>query len=68
MKGYAQKFCIDYNETFAPTPKSETGRMIFALAHKFGWYRRRGDVPTASLILDLDLDLYLELPEGYKKD
>ena len=68
VKGYTQKCGIDYTETFAPTPRSETGRIMLALAHKFGWYRRQGDVPTAFLNPDLDLDLYMELPEGYKKD
>lgn len=41
---------------------------MLALAHRFGWYRRQGDVPTAFLNPDLDLDLYMELPEGYKRD
>lgn len=67
-KGYTQRPGIDYKETFAPTPRPETGRIMLALAHSFGWCRRQGDVPVAFLNPDLDVDLYMELPEGFKRD
>ncbi|KAI0991324.1 hypothetical protein K3495_g16863 [Podosphaera aphanis] len=38
------------------------------LAHQFGWHRRQGDVPTAFLNPDLDIDLYMEMPQGYEKE
>lgn len=68
VKGYTQRPGIDYKETFAPTPRPETGRIMLALAHSFGWCRRQGDVPVAFLNPDLDIDLYMELPEGFKKE
>ncbi|KAI0993176.1 hypothetical protein K3495_g15008 [Podosphaera aphanis] len=61
-KGFTQKFGIDYQETFAPTPRPETGRIMLVLAHYLGWHRRQGDVPTAFLNPDLDIDLYMEMP------
>ena len=66
VKGYTQRPGIDYKETFAPTPRPETGRIMLALSHKLNWYRRQGDVPVAFLNPDLDIDLYMELPEGFK--
>lgn len=40
VKGFTQRSGIDYKETFAPTPRAETGRIMLALSHRFGWYRR----------------------------
>lgn len=68
MKGYTQRSGIDYQETFAPTPRAETGRIMLVLAHRLGWHRRQGDVPSAFLNSDLDTDLYMEIPEGFKKE
>lgn len=67
VKGFTQRSGIDYKETYAPTPRPETGRIMLALSHRLGWHRRQGDVPVAFLNPDLDTDLYMELPEGYKK-
>lgn len=67
VKGYNQRSDIDYKETFAPTPRAETGRIMLVLAHRFGWYRKQGDVPGAFLNPNLDVDLYMEMPEGFQK-
>ncbi|KAI0996754.1 hypothetical protein K3495_g11430 [Podosphaera aphanis] len=67
-KGFTQRQGIDYNETFALTPRPETGRIMLVLAHQFGWHRRQGDVPTDFLNPDLDIDLYIEMPQGYEKE
>ncbi|KAI0995052.1 hypothetical protein K3495_g13129 [Podosphaera aphanis] len=67
-KGLTQRQGIDYHETFAPTPRAETGRIILVLAHQLGWHRTKGDVPTAFLNPDLNIDLFMELPKEYKRD
>ena len=38
VKGYSQRFGIDYNETFAPVSRHDTIRAILALARKDGDY------------------------------
>lgn len=68
VKGFTQRPGIDYKETSAPTPRAETGRIMLVLAHRFGWHRQQGDVPAAFLNPDLDIDLYMELPDGFKKE
>ncbi|KAI1006692.1 hypothetical protein K3495_g1527 [Podosphaera aphanis] len=68
VKGFTQRSGIDYKETYALTPSSETGRIMLALVHRFGWHRCQGDVPAAFLNPDLDVDLYMEMPEGFKKE
>ncbi|KAI0991209.1 hypothetical protein K3495_g16978, partial [Podosphaera aphanis] len=67
-KGFTQRAGIDYKETFAPTPRPETGTILLALAHQLGWHRRQGDVPTAFLNPDIDIDLYMEMPRGFEKE
>ncbi|KAI0993386.1 hypothetical protein K3495_g14798, partial [Podosphaera aphanis] len=67
-KGFTQRQGIDYHETFTPTPRAETGRIILVLAHQLGWHRKQGDVPTAFLNPDLNIELFMELPKGYEKD
>ncbi|KAI0992780.1 hypothetical protein K3495_g15405, partial [Podosphaera aphanis] len=66
-KGFTQRPGIDYQETFAPTPRPETGRIMLVLAHYLGWHRFQGDVPTAFLNPDLNIDLYMEMPKGFEK-
>lgn len=64
VKGFTQRSGIDYKETYAPTPRPETGRIMLALSNWFGWYRQQGDVPSVFLNPDLETDLYMEPPEG----
>lgn len=68
VKGYTQRKGVDYQETFAPTPRAETGRILLVLAHQFGWHRRQGDVPTAFLNPDLNIDLCMDIPQGFEKE
>ncbi|KAI1006624.1 hypothetical protein K3495_g1602 [Podosphaera aphanis] len=67
-KGFTQRHGIDYKETFAPTPRPETGRIMLVLAHQLSWHRRQGDVPTAFLNPDLDIELFMELPKGFERE
>ena len=64
-KGYAQQEGIDYEETFAPTAKIKTIRMIFALAAQFGWKVHQMDVKSAFLNGDLQEEVYMTQPEDY---
>nr|ABW72074.1 TE3 [Blumeria hordei] len=66
-KGFTQRFGIDYQETFAPTPRAETGRLMLIFAHQLNWHRRQGDVPTAILNPELNIDIYMEMPKGFEK-
>lgn len=67
VKGYTQRLGIDYKVTYAPMLRAETGRTMLALTHRFGWHRRQEDVPVAFFYPELDVDLYMELPEVFKK-
>jgi hypothetical protein len=64
-KGYAQKEGIDYTETFAPVAKFSTIRALLSLAAHYDLELHQMDVATAFLNGDLDVDIYMEQPEGF---
>ena len=66
-KGFEQREGIDYAETFSPVAKSCSIRILFALAAYYGWYIEHLDAVTAYLNSDIDVLLYVELPDGYKE-
>ena len=67
-KGYAQIEGLDFDETFAPVARLEAIRMFLASAcHKqFKVYQM--DVKSAFLNGDLNEDIYMEEPKGFKLD
>ena len=48
-RGFTQVEGIDYEETFAPTAKFVTIRLIIALATGLGWPLEQADIDTAFL-------------------
>lgn len=66
VKGYAQKEGIDYQETFAPTTKMITIRLVLAIATQLGWKVHQMDVKSAFLNGDLEEEVYMQQPEGFE--
>ncbi|KAH9288209.1 hypothetical protein KI387_032326, partial [Taxus chinensis] len=64
-KGYAQKEGIDYEETFAPTAKMKTIKVVCTLAAQKGWRLQQMDVKSAFLNGDLKEEVYMTQPEGF---
>ena len=64
-RGFTQIGGIDYEETFAPTTKNVTIRLIVALATNLGWPLDHADVDTTFLWADIKEDIYMQQPEGY---
>ena len=62
IKGFHMKEGRDYNDTFAPVPVITTIRLLFALAAKFDWEIKQGDVETAFLCADMDTEVYVSIP------
>ena len=64
-KGFAQKYDIDYEETFTPVAKMSTMRIILALSAAQGWKVFQLDIKSAFLNGDLDVEIFMNQPEGF---
>ncbi|KAG8500734.1 hypothetical protein CXB51_004140 [Gossypium anomalum] len=64
IKGYRQKECIDYLDTFSPVSRKTSIRMILAIVVLRNLEVHQMDVKTALLNRDLDEEIYMEQPEG----
>lgn len=65
-KGYAQRYGVDFDETFAPVARIETIRLILALSAILGWKVYHMDVTVAFLHGTLKEKVYVEQPQGYE--
>ena len=75
-KGYSQLYGIDFTETFAPVVRFSSLRAILAIAaaavyeiHQISTMTTllaHMDVKTAFLNGDLDEDIYMQQPDGYR--
>jgi hypothetical protein len=66
--GRSQEKGVDYEKVFAPTPDLGSIRAILTMMAEHCEYKVQGDVPNAFLIPPIDVDIYMELPEGYVGD
>ena len=64
-KGYSQIENIDYKETFSPTAKITSIRMLAQIAVEENLILHQMDFKTAYLNADIDCDIYLEQPKGF---
>lgn len=67
VMGNMQEEGIDFHETFSPTGKPSSLRLLIAIASIHGWEIHQMDAVTAFLNGDLDEEIFMEQPEGYRK-
>src|ERR1043165_4987933 len=65
-KGCSQKPGIDYEETYSPVVRYTSIRLLIALAAKYELDIHQMDVTTAFLYPELEEEIYMELPNGYR--
>ena len=63
-RGFMQEEGVDYGDTYSPTVRFESIRMMMAAAAFDGLHMEQLDVTTAFLYADLEEEVYLEIPEG----
>ena len=66
VRGFQQKYGIDYHETFATVARNSSYRLVLALAAIFGLNVFQFDIKTAFLYGNLDETIYMELPHGFE--
>ena len=66
-KGYSQIPNVDYHETFSPTARITSVRMLMQLAVQDKLVVHQMDVKTAYLNAPIDCEIYIEQPEGFEQ-
>jgi len=66
-KGFLQKFGTNFFETFAATGKYKSLRLGLSITAACEHNLEQMDVPQAFLNADVDEEVYMELPEGYRE-
>lgn len=64
-RGDFQKEGIDFGQVYAPVPRLDTVRAVFAYAASRGWDIDQLDFKSAFLNGDLEEEVYMKPPEGY---
>jgi len=65
VKGYAQTYGINYEETYSLIANLTTIRAIIVMATTKGWSLHQMDVKIVFLHGDLQEEMYMEQPPGY---
>lgn len=65
-RGFTQIYGLDYFETYAPVVNNTFIRMLFQIAVRWKLTIGQFDVKTAFLYGDLEEEIYMEQPEGFK--
>jgi len=65
-RGYSQVPGVDYDETFSPTTRFTTIRMLLQKAVNESLYLHQMDVKGAYLNAPIDKDIYVQQPPGYE--
>ena len=66
-RGYSQVAGVDYSDSFSPTAKMTTIRLLMQFAAEYGLTVHQLDVKTAYLNAPIDCEVYLTQPEGYSQ-
>ena len=68
VKRFTERECIDFNKTFSPVYKKDSFWTITTLVAHFDLELHQMDVKTTLLNENLDQDIYMKQPEGFKEE
>lgn len=67
-QGFAQRYGLDYDQTFSPVVRFESFRTILAISTKEELTIHQMDVNTAFLNGELEEEVYLKQPEAFEEE
>lgn len=67
IRGFEQREGIDFNETYAAVSKAPTWRILLTIAASLDWEIDQVDVVAAFLNGNLEEQVLIEIPEGFKE-
>lgn len=65
-KGFTQTYGMDYQETFAPTARAESIRIILSIAGADGLHMVQFDIKTTYLNSTIQELIFMALPQGFE--
>jgi hypothetical protein len=68
VKGYRQIENRDFDETYASVVRSDTSRMMLAIASVLSYQIRQFDIKTAFLYDQMDRMIYIDQSKGFEKE
>ncbi|CAL1371306.1 unnamed protein product [Linum trigynum] len=68
VKGFSQRKGINFDEIFSPVVKMTSIRTVLGLAASLNMEVEQMDVKTTFLTSDLEEEIYMQQPEGFKKE
>ena len=68
VKGFTQTYGVDHQETFALITKLNTIRVLLSIAVNNDWPLHQLDVKNAFLDGDLNKEVCMDIPPGFKDD
>ena len=66
-RGFSQVSGINYYETFSPTARLTSIRVLMQIAVQHDLLLHQMDVKTTYLNANIDYEIYIEQPQGFKK-
>ena len=66
-KGFSQCEGIDYKETYSPTARLSTFRVVMNIAAQNRWQIKQLDIKTACLNANVDANIFMRQSEGFKE-
>ena len=66
MKGFGQQKGIDFEDIFSPVVKMSSIHVVLGLTASLNLEIKQLDVKTTFLHSDLEEEIYMEQPEGFK--
>jgi len=65
-RGFTQQFGVDYKETFSPTLRQDSFRLITVIAAQNNFTIKQMDVNAAYLNAELSEEIFMKSPEGFQ--